>query len=268
MNSSCIRGRAVTQLDIRNQNTTLGAASPGRQSAVAGSWGDAGLHLAIAECARDVRADSHASPDKVIKEFVLLATTYLRGVTHAGAMLVTGKQSLRASPASTAVPQLIDEIQEKLLDGPCMDAVINHQTIRVDDLREENRWPLFRQAVLTSTPVRSFLTFPLHIYAEDCGALSIYADTPHAIDFETEQLGELLACHAALALSYVRRNREVRAALGNRDLIGQAKGKLMERYDISGGAAFGLLARLSAEAHKPVVAIAKEVIEFKHTGRQ
>lgn len=37
----------------------------------------------------------------------------------------------------------------------------------------------------------------------------------------------------------------------------------MERYEISPGAAFSLLTRLSRESNKPVVVIAKELVETK-----
>jgi AmiR/NasT family two-component response regulator len=67
----------------------------------------------------------------------------------------------------------------------------------------------------------------------------------------------------ALALEAVQRTRQLRSALGSRDIIGQAKGILMERYEISPGAAFSLLARLSRESNKPVVVIAKELVETR-----
>jgi transcriptional regulator with GAF, ATPase, and Fis domain len=238
----------------------------GRNHEATPSHGHAGLHLRIAESVRNAQAEPQPNPDRVLKDFMRLASTHLRGVSHASAMVVTGKQNLRASPASDAVPQLIDEIQEKLLEGPCIDAVAKRQTISVNDLADETRWPGFTSAVLTQTPVRCLLAFPLYTNTDDCGGLSLYANTPYAFDSETEELGELLACHAAITLSYVRRSREFRSALGNRDLIGQAKGRLMERYNISGGAAFSLLARLSEQAHKPVVAVAKELAGYKATG--
>jgi ANTAR domain len=65
------------------------------------------------------------------------------------------------------------------------------------------------------------------------------------------------------SLEAVQRTRQLRSALGSRDIIGQAKGILMERYEISPGAAFSLLTRLSRESNKPVVVTAKELVETR-----
>jgi AmiR/NasT family two-component response regulator len=66
----------------------------------------------------------------------------------------------------------------------------------------------------------------------------------------------------------VQHTRRLPSALGSRDIIGQAKGILMERYEIGPGAAFSLLTRLSRESNKPVVVIAKELVETKpNSGR-
>ena len=56
-------------------------------------------------------------------------------------------------------------------------------------------------------------------------------------------------------------DRHYRSALGSRDIIGQAKGMLMERSDVDAVAAFALLTRLSEESHRPVVVVAKELLE-------
>jgi len=44
-----------------------------------------------------------------------------------------------------------------------------------------------------------------------------------------------------------RRGEQSRSALASRDTIGQAKGMLMERFQIDAAAAFGLLKRLSQD---------------------
>jgi AmiR/NasT family two-component response regulator len=48
----------------------------------------------------------------------------------------------------------------------------------------------------------------------------------------------MLATLAALALAEAQRTDQLRTAISNRDLIGQAKGILMERYKINADAAF------------------------------
>jgi AmiR/NasT family two-component response regulator len=91
----------------------------------------------------------------------------------------------------------------------------------------------------------------------------LLSDRPNALDAESQQAGEILATHMALTLEAVHHDRQYRSALGSRDIIGQAKGMLMERFDVDALAAFALLTRLAEESHRPVVVVAKELLETK-----
>ena len=51
----------------------------------------------------------------------------------------------------------------------------------------------------------------------------------------------LLASHAALAMTAARTQAGLLSAMDSRDLIGQAKGIMIDRYKITGVEAFGLL---------------------------
>jgi AmiR/NasT family two-component response regulator len=57
----------------------------------------------------------------------------------------------------------------------------------------------------------------------------------------------------------LRRTGQFQAALASRDCIGQAKGMLMERFDIDAAAAFSLLARLSQNINTPVSEVARRL---------
>jgi AmiR/NasT family two-component response regulator len=54
-------------------------------------------------------------------------------------------------------------------------------------------------------------------------------------------------------------------ALDSRDLIGQAKGVLMERYRITADTAFGILVRASQDTHRKVRDVAALVTETGET---
>ena len=58
-----------------------------------------------------------------------------------------------------------------------------------------------------------------------------------------------------------RQQGDFRSALASRDLIGQAKGMLMERFTIDAVAAFELLRRLSQDTNTPLVEVARQVTE-------
>jgi AmiR/NasT family two-component response regulator len=67
-----------------------------------------------------------------------------------------------------------------------------------------------------------------------------------------------------LAWKLVRREEQFRSALGSRDIIGQAKGMLMERFKIDAVQAFELLKRLSQNTNTPVAMVARQVVESEH----
>ena len=58
-------------------------------------------------------------------------------------------------------------------------------------------------------------------------------------------MARLFASQAALALAEAHRADQMRQALSSRDVIGQAKGILMERHRITADEAFGLLSKHS-----------------------
>ena len=58
-----------------------------------------------------------------------------------------------------------------------------------------------------------------------------------------EQLGWGLASHAAVALTSARSNAQLRTAIETRQQIGQAVGRIMERYRLPEQTAFSVLQR-------------------------
>jgi GAF domain-containing protein len=246
--------------------TGLERGAPGRRAMLTG---DIGLHCAIAELVRAVGSEAKPRAEDVLERFTVLAPTHIHAVEHASVVVSSGNRALRPSAASGAVAHLLDAIQAHVFEGPCWDALNERRTFRVDDLAAEGRWPHFTQAVLAQTPIRSMLCYLLYTDTEDFGVLSVHANQSRAFDSEDEESGRVLATHAALTLQAVHRGRHFRSALGSRDIIGQAKGILMERFDIGAGAAFSLLSRLSRDSNKPIVVIAKEVVDDKsHRGTE
>ncbi|MGI3779624.1 MAG: ANTAR domain-containing protein, partial [Janthinobacterium lividum] len=88
-------------------------------------------------------------------------------------------------------------------------------------------------------------SFQLYVRGQTMGALNLYSSEPNGFDEESEQVGLLFASHAAVAYADAQKMDHMDRAMGSRDLIGQAKGMLMERYRIDGDAAFRVLTRVS-----------------------
>ena len=107
----------------------------------------------------------------------------------------------------------------------------------MDDIRSDTRWPAFC-ARAWDLNVASLLCLPLWAGARRLGTLSLYADAPAVFTRHDESVTSLFAALAATALAEAQRTEQMRAAVANRDLIGQAKGILMERHRVTADDAF------------------------------
>ncbi len=103
------------------------------------------------------------------------------------------------------------------------------------------------------------LSFRLFMASDTMGALDFYSRTPHAFGDTDMMLGQVFASHAAVALKAAITEAGLASALHSRDVIGQAKGVLMERGRISAAAAFERLQSMSREANRPLRDIASEI---------
>jgi GAF domain-containing protein len=138
--------------------------------------------------------------------------------------------------------------------------------VYVEDVATEQRWPLYTRDVLATTPILSVLSFEVFVDGEAVGALNFYAERAHAFGADAKELGLIFATHAALAWQTSQRSAQFRSALASRDVIGQAKGMLMERFDIDAVHAFDLLARLSQESNVKLVDIAERLVAQRRNG--
>ncbi len=70
----------------------------------------------------------------------------------------------------------------------------------------------------------------------------------------------MLATHAAITLIAADRQTQFESALASRDVIGQAKGIVMERYKLDAGRAFATLVKLSQDTNTPVRVVAQRLV--------
>ena len=130
------------------------------------------------------------------------------------------------------------------------------------DLRHEQRWPNFARRAFEAG-AGGMLSIQLYVEGGDLGALNLYSLEPAVFDDESEQVGLLFASHAAVAFAGARKQDNFTSALAGRDLIGQAKGILMERYDLDGDEAFRVLVRVSQTSqtsHRKLRDVAAELV--------
>jgi AmiR/NasT family two-component response regulator len=91
--------------------------------------------------------------------------------------------------------------------------------------------------------------------------LSLYGHKPEAFASRHVQLTGLYATHAALALADAQRTAQLQAALLRRDIIGQAKGILIERDKITSDAAFECLSLVSQRLNIKLTEVAQRLVE-------
>jgi transcriptional regulator with GAF, ATPase, and Fis domain len=186
------------------------------------------------------------------------AVNLIRGVDYADVLLIE-KDHFDSIAATAPVVKELDTVQERLGQGPCLQAAVADSVIRCADLRDDPRWPQFAAAA-TRLGVHSMLSFQLYTIKGGAGALNLLGSAPRAFSAEGEALGAVLATHAAVALAAINREHQFESALASRDNIGQAKGILMERLSIDAVQAFALLKQLSQSTNTPLRIIAQRVI--------
>lgn len=228
---------------------------------------DRGVNAEIARLARDLH--SHQPGGDGIEDMLLEVTVgsvkMLPHVEHAGISLIDARRRHLQSLAATGeVPRESDRLQQIHQQGPCLESIWQHHTVRVDDYTSETRWPDFVAALLESTSIKSSLTIQLYTNESELGALNLYSEKADTFTPHIEELALVLAAHAAIGLSTVRRGEQFESALASRDIIGQAKGIVMERYDVNALTAFGLLAKLSQRRNMPLREIAQRLVSKEH----
>jgi AmiR/NasT family two-component response regulator len=84
---------------------------------------------------------------------------------------------------------------------------------------------------------------------------------------ESQALGAMLATHAAIALITDDRQHQFESALASRDVIGQAKGMIMERFSVDATRAFEMLRKISQASNTPVNDIARRLTTAEPAGK-
>jgi AraC-like DNA-binding protein len=194
------------------------------------------------------------------------------GVVVAGADMVS--VTVRApdgtfhTPVQTDdVAAELDQVQYRSGRGPCVDAARSDGPgwVGSDDLRSETRWPDFAAATRGHGfhAILSSELLPAAGPDQLSGALNFYSRRANGLDHADRNAALLLATHGSLALAHARaaeladlRRAQFERAVDSRDVIGQAKGILMNRQGISADEAFDLLRRTSQQLNVKLLDLA------------
>ncbi|MGV0790266.1 ANTAR domain-containing protein [Mycolicibacterium sp. XJ1819] len=173
--------------------------------------------------------------------------------------------------ATHPVAQQLDECQYELGEGPCVTAAQRPGpgfSAWPDQPRTASPWPRFSEAArqLGVEAVLSLSLLPAAIAPRLSGALNLYCHASDALDEIDKDAILLLATHASLALATTEavtaaklHEAQLHQAIDSRDVIGQAKGILMGRRNISAEEAFNILRTSSQNLNIKLCDIAKVV---------
>jgi hypothetical protein len=255
---SALDGVAVDGVAARG----LDSASP--QDTALRPIAEPGLASQFAAVARALA--SEASVEATLQRVVEIARLIVPGCHHAGITVL--RRGRPETPAATdEVSAAVDKVQYETGEGPCLSAILEHDTFRTGDLAEESRWPSFSRPAVERTGVRSVLAYRLFTEADTLGALNLYSREADAFDGEAVAIGTILAAHAALAFARARDREQISGleqAVASNRAIGMAIGVLMAIRRIGPDEAFDLLRTVSQRTNRKLRAIADEVV---HTGQ-
>ena len=198
-----------------------------------------------------------------LQRIVEAAAGNLDGEVWASVSLVRQRRDVDTPASSDDRARRADQLQYEMEEGPCLDAIWEHETFQVRDMTADERYPRWTRAVADETGIRSSLSLQLFTdeNEESLGALNLYSPRVDAFDAETRGEGLAFAAQAAVALRSAHTEQHLRSAMQTRTLIGQAQGVLMERLKITPDQAFGVLSRLSQESNVKLREVARRLVE-------
>ena len=208
--------------------------------------------------------ESDEALDKTLRSVVDLSVAALPGCDAAGVtLMMDGKK--RTAAASDDYTLELDHIQYEADEGPCVDAMRHNEMMMIESISKESRWVNFRRRA-EEKGLRSSVSHPL-VKDDSVGALNVYSKTDYGFDPTSIEVGRIFARQASIALKNTQAYLDVRkmadhlnVALQSRDVIGAAKGILMEREGVSDEEAFAMLTRISQHANVKLRDIAESLV--------
>lgn len=215
----------------------------------------------LAEAARDLGSEDL---EQTLEKAIGFAVEVIEGCDAAGITLVYANKRLDTPAATNQGVARGDALQYELGEGPCIDAVWDHELVSSPDLARDKRWPSWGPKVVEELGVRSMLCVQLFTTEGTAGGLNMYSKTVNGFAHDDDRHEALaLAAHVAVALAASRQIAGLKSALTSRTVIGQAEGILMERFDISAARAFEVLKRVSSHSNIKLNAVATELVETR-----
>jgi hypothetical protein len=205
-----------------------------------------------------------AKLDETLELITRSAAETIPGILEASISITTKAGEIQTlAPTGPRVARA-DQLQYELGQGPCLDAAIEDPVVAVNDLATDRRWPQYGPKV-AALGFGSQVAFQFRADPHVRGALNLYAAAPYQIDQDSIHLGGMFAGQIALAMGWAKQEQTLTEALATRNLIGQAVGIVMERYQLDSDRAFAFLVRLSQSANTKLRTVAAGLVDSVNT---
>ncbi|MCX6471935.1 MAG: ANTAR domain-containing protein [Corynebacteriales bacterium] len=204
--------------------------------------------------------------DEAIMNNLSRSAAAIAGVDHVAVVTVSRARrrvpSLSLEGASSTLAEELSLMEIGSDDGPIHRATTDRCTVACSETTGDSasRYLLGMPAPHT---VRSVLAIPLlePTHSSVFAVATFWSERDEVMPGDVHGRATAVSDLLALALGAAAMRTQFDAALQSRDVIGQAKGMIMERYDISADEAFALLARLSQDTNTPLVAVATKLTD-------
>lgn len=197
--------------------------------------------------------------DNTLERITAAAVEVLPDVAYASITVKFDDGRLQTFAATDDSILKLDAAQYEFREGPCYEAATEAMHVTAPHIGDDPRFPRYGPvAVAAGIPAQA------GIYLFDTpnsnGALNLYSERCGAFE-DLGLLAELFAHQSAMALAYARQVSELKEAVRTRQLIGQAVGVTMERFDLDDVRAFSFLTRLSQDSNIKLRVIAERLLD-------
>jgi len=204
--------------------------------------------------------------DLFLQDLAELATTAADQSLSCGITARRDGQPLTVASSDERASAL-DETQYQISDGPCLHALATGDTVLIDDVDHDTRWPDYLNRVRPAG-LRCSLSLPLTAVGAPIGAMNLYGfGTPGVFTKDVRHRCELFGAQAsgALHLSLSRAADQqlldqLDQALASRTIIDQALGVLIGQQHCTVDHAFSLLRRRSQSSQQKLRDVAADLL--------
>jgi GAF domain-containing protein len=206
------------------------------------------------------------SVDEIQQIVVESAVGLIDGCDRAAIGVLDG-DTFHSVAATDDVMRLIDELQNEVGEGPCLEASADGIAQVDNDITVSSKWPRLAAIVVERTPVRAMLAVPLLDGGQRSGALNVFADSTGAFDDDALGAAAILASFASVAIAGARHSEradQLAKGLATNREIGAAVGILMATHGISQDDAFDMLSKASQRLNRKLRDIATGIVRGDH----